>query len=87
MTGEDIEAIIEGRPGPLIDGRPYKSEAFREMAEEYHRRVIEAHKSHSKQALELPRIEAVPIYAGAVAMERDSGNYDSTINESKTSDD
>jgi cell division protease FtsH len=54
VTGEDIEAIIEGRQGPLIDGRPYREPEFLELAEDYHRRVVEAHKSHSSVSVPLP---------------------------------
>jgi cell division protease FtsH len=54
VTGEDIEAIIEGRQGPLIDGRPYHQGTFLELAEDYHRRVVEAHKAHSHVPVPLP---------------------------------
>jgi cell division protease FtsH len=56
VTGDDIEAIIEGREGPLIDGRPYHEPGFLEVAEEYHRLVVSAHKSHSRVAVPLPRL-------------------------------
>jgi cell division protease FtsH len=61
VTGEDVEAIIEGRPGPLIDGRPYRSEAFAELAESYHEQVLEAHKSHAKVGVPLPDLELAPV--------------------------
>jgi cell division protease FtsH len=54
VTGEDVEAIIEGTQGPLIDGRPYHSPAFEEMAEDYHRQVMSAHKTHSPVSVALP---------------------------------
>lgn len=66
VTGEDVEAIIEGRPGPLIDGRPYQSEAFAELAESYHEQVVEAHKSHAKVGVPLPDLELTPV-GGSVA--------------------
>jgi cell division protease FtsH len=59
VTGEDVEAIIEGRQGPLIDGRPYHTQAFKEMAEEYHSQVINAHKAHSKVPVKLPMPEGL----------------------------
>jgi cell division protease FtsH len=59
VTGEDVEAIIEGRQGPLIDGRPYQAHVFAEMAEEYHTQVITAHKAHSKVPLKLPMPEGM----------------------------
>jgi cell division protease FtsH len=61
VTGEDVEAIIEGRPGPLIDGRPYRSETFAELAESYHAQVLEAHKSHAKVRVPLPDLELTPV--------------------------
>jgi cell division protease FtsH len=54
VTGDDIKAIIEGRPGTLIDGTPYGTVEFDRMAEEYHNRVVAAHKGHSKVDIPLP---------------------------------
>jgi cell division protease FtsH len=56
VTGEDIEAIIEGRQGPLIDGRPYHGTDFKEMAETYHAQVVAAHKDHSAVKVPLPSL-------------------------------
>ncbi|HEU4489022.1 MAG TPA: ATPase, partial [Actinomycetota bacterium] len=57
VTGEDVEAIIEGRAGPLIDGRPYHSDAFEELAERYHSQVVEAHKTHERVKVALPELD------------------------------
>ena len=46
LTGDDVQAVIEGRPGPLIDGRAYATPEFLAGAEAYHRLVLEAHRSH-----------------------------------------
>ncbi|MDQ3896803.1 MAG: AAA family ATPase [Actinomycetota bacterium] len=54
VTGEDIKAIIEGRPGTLIDGTPYGTAEFDRLAEEYHNRVLNAHQRHSKVDVPLP---------------------------------
>jgi ATP-dependent Zn protease len=54
VTGEDIHAIIEGRPGPLIDGAPYATAEFARLAEEYHTQVVAAHKGHASVDLPLP---------------------------------
>jgi len=54
VTGDDIEAIIEGRPGTLIDGSPYGTAEFDRMAEDYHTRVVAAHKGHGKVDIPLP---------------------------------
>jgi cell division protease FtsH len=54
VTGDDIKAIIEGRPGMLIDGTPYGTAEFDRLAEEYHNRVVAAHKGHGKVDIALP---------------------------------
>ncbi len=54
ITGEDVLAIIDGRPGPFIDGRVYHTEAFRELAEAYHREILAAHKGRSRAEIPLP---------------------------------
>ncbi|HET7487080.1 MAG TPA: AAA family ATPase [Acidimicrobiales bacterium] len=55
LTGEDIEAIVEGHVGPLVDGRPYHDPEFMTLAEQYHDKVVAAHKAHSPVGLPLPR--------------------------------
>ena len=64
ITGEDVEAVIEGVEGPLIDGRPYHTPAFREAAEAYHARVVAAHQQHAKVDAPLPEL---PVLAGVGA--------------------
>ena len=54
VTGEDIEAIIEGRRGPLLDGRMYHEPEFAEIAERYHRDALSAHRAHAQVELPLP---------------------------------
>lgn len=54
VTGEDIRAIVEARPGTLIDGTPYGTEEFDRLAEDYHNRVLAAHKGHGKVDIPLP---------------------------------
>jgi ATP-dependent Zn protease len=54
LTGEDIQAIIEGRPGPLIDGSVYQKASFLEHAEAYHALVVGAHEQHGKVDVSLP---------------------------------
>jgi hypothetical protein len=54
VTGEDIEAIIEGQRGPLIDGRMYAEPEFLQLAERYHRDALNAHVGHAKVDLALP---------------------------------
>jgi cell division protease FtsH len=59
LTGDDIEAIIEGRPGPLVDGRAYHSPEFADEAEEYHSLALEAHRGHAGVGVALPRLRSL----------------------------
>ncbi len=68
LTGEDVQAIIEGREGPLIDGRVYRAPEFFEKAEAYHAEVVAAHKLHSDVKVPLPALtrpqpESAPVSA------------------------
>ena len=56
VTGDDIRAIIEGRPGTLIDGSPYGSDDFERIAEDYHAQVVAAHKGHGRVEIPLPAL-------------------------------
>jgi cell division protease FtsH len=58
VTGQDVEAIIEGRQGPLIDGRPYRRSEFARMAEAYHSEALGAHKRHAAVKALLPVLAA-----------------------------
>lgn len=55
ITGEDVQAIIEGKVGPLIDGRWYHRPEFIADAERYHAMAARAHRDHSKIEVPLPR--------------------------------
>jgi cell division protease FtsH len=54
VTGEDIEAVIEGRQGPIIDGRPYADAEFMARVESYNTEAVLAHKGHATVNLPLP---------------------------------
>lgn len=54
LTGEDIEAVIEGRRGPLVDGRVYATPEFATIAEDYHAQALLAHAEHGKVRVPLP---------------------------------
>ena len=69
ITGEDIDAIINGYPGPLVDGRPYHQAKFIEVAEAYHQRVISAHREQGRVDM------ALPVFAGEVAAAAAAYNY------------
>ncbi len=70
LTGDDIKAVVDGTPGPLVDGTEYHSPEFAEQAKEYHQRVLIAHKEHAAVEVPLPTLNgqtASP--AGLVAAE------------------
>jgi ATP-dependent Zn protease len=54
LTGDDIKAIVDGTPGPLVDGTGYHSPEFAEQAREYHERVVIAHKEHAPVDVPMP---------------------------------
>jgi cell division protease FtsH len=55
LSGEDVEAVIEGKGGRGVDGRVYKVERFMEVYGEYHERLLDAHLRRSQVALPLPK--------------------------------
>jgi ATP-dependent Zn protease len=80
LTGEDIEAIIEGRQGPLIDGRTYLDPEFHTQAEAYHEVVVAAHETHGHVDVPLPRLNGQGDIPGdasemtALVVDDDDGN-------------
>jgi hypothetical protein len=66
ITGDDVSAVIEGRPGALVDGRPYRDQRFGEELEDYHAAVLRAHKEHSGVEGQIP-IPVPPAPEGALA--------------------
>jgi cell division protease FtsH len=59
ISGQDVVAIIDGQPGPVVDGRPYRTPGFAAQLEEYHDRVVMAH--GGDRALPLPVPVPVPV--------------------------
>jgi len=55
ISGEDVDAVMQGLVGPLVDGRPYKVQENREAIEKYHEAALKAHKGHHKPDIEIPR--------------------------------
>ncbi|GII78683.1 hypothetical protein Sru01_36650 [Sphaerisporangium rufum] len=66
LAGDDVVAVIERRPGPLVDGSGYASDDFYRRLEEYHELAAEAHRTHSRVTAALP--EPVPAGAPVPAM-------------------
>lgn len=54
ISGDDVVAVIEGRLGPTVDGRPYRDPAFVRELEAYHKAAVLAHQNHSAIRLSLP---------------------------------
>jgi hypothetical protein len=54
IAGDDVAAIIEGREGPLVDGRVYVGREFDEVTEAYHAQAVAAHKGHDRVSVPLP---------------------------------
>jgi cell division protease FtsH len=54
LAGEDVVAVLEGRPGEIVDGRPYADPAFIEELEQYHRKAAEAHQKHAPLRTPMP---------------------------------
>jgi ATP-dependent Zn protease len=56
ITGEDVQAIILGTPGPFVDGRVYQDPAFRATLEAYHEAALTAHTSRGTVEIPFPRV-------------------------------
>ena len=54
LSGDDVVAVLEGRQGPLVDGRVYSDPAFVAALETYHAAALEAHRRHAGIAAPLP---------------------------------
>jgi ATP-dependent Zn protease len=68
ITGEDVEAIMEGRSGPTVDGTRYHEPDFLEIAEEYHHSALRAHRNSNRTELHnLPELDRVAAKADGQA--------------------
>ncbi len=54
LSGEDIEAVMEQRPGTSVDGTVYADATFVAQLEDYHSAAAGAHQGHSTVKLALP---------------------------------
>jgi ATP-dependent Zn protease len=71
VSGDDVEAIIEGREGSLVDGRPYHEAAFMQDVERYHEAALVAHKAHSAVDVMMPA--TAPVGAAIAGNGRGNG--------------
>jgi cell division protease FtsH len=74
ITGDDVEAIIEGREGPNIDGRRYHDARFLEELEAYHVACSAAHLQHGGVEGTIPVPVPPPPVGALVAAQQSSGN-------------
>jgi ATP-dependent Zn protease len=72
LTGEDVIAVLEGRPGPLVDGTPYTEPELVSELEAYHEAAVEAHRRHAAIRTPLPRLVPAPAGSGAGIGESDA---------------
>jgi ATP-dependent Zn protease len=56
ISGDDVAAVIEGRQGPLVDGRVYAEPEFRERLLQYHAAAVEAHAVRHERPPALPEL-------------------------------
>ncbi|MEJ3655689.1 AAA family ATPase [Actinomycetes bacterium KLBMP 9759] len=54
LSGDDVEAIIDRRPGDTMDGTAYADPEFVAQLEEYHAAAAGAHRGHTGVTLALP---------------------------------
>jgi cell division protease FtsH len=62
LSGEDVNAVLEGTRGPLVDGAPYADDAFIAKLREYHLAAKRAHHEHNQPQVSLPVAEREPAY-------------------------
>ncbi len=60
LAGDDVVAVLERRPGPLVDGTAYRQEALVREIEAYHRAALTAHRNHTTLSLVLPPLPEQP---------------------------
>ncbi|MFB4315675.1 AAA family ATPase [Actinomadura sp. 21ATH] len=61
LQGDDVAAVIEGRAGPLVDGRIYADAAFARKLESYHQAALAAHRGRTPVRLALPAVPEPPV--------------------------
>ncbi len=60
ISGSDVEAVIEGSPGPTIDGRVYRDPVFMAELEAYHVEVMRQMRAKGPVEIRLPRRDPAP---------------------------
>ncbi|MGI5126496.1 AAA family ATPase [Pseudonocardia sp. CA-107938] len=68
LSGEDIEAIMSGTEGPLVDGRIYADPEYQRQLEAYHDEVVQLRRGQTAKVITLPPVpehEEEPTQAAA----------------------
>ncbi len=73
LTGEDVIAVLEGRPGPLVDGTPYTEPDLLAELESYHEAAIEAHRQHAAIRTPLPVLRPASSTGASASAAADQG--------------
>ncbi len=74
ISGSDVEAVIEGTPGPTIDGRMYRDPVFMAELEAYHAEVVRQMRAKGPVEIRLPRRDPPPQLALAASVPDQNGN-------------
>jgi ATP-dependent Zn protease len=61
ISGEDVAAVIEGREGPLVDGRAYKDRKTKKLLEDYHKKAVAAHNVRDGRPPALPDLPMLSV--------------------------
>ena len=60
ISGDDVRAVIECRPGPLVDGSVYGTAEMRQALEDYHAAAVAAHEVRDARPPALPQLPGTP---------------------------
>ncbi|GEL18402.1 AAA family ATPase [Pseudonocardia asaccharolytica] len=73
LSGEDVEAVLSGAKGPMVDGSVYTDPDFLARLEEYHAAVVGAHRGHTGVQIGLPGAQPAPVPASRAISEPEPG--------------
>jgi cell division protease FtsH len=74
LSGDDVEAVLDGRPGATVDGTVYTDAEFVARLEAYHAAAVGAHRGHTTVEFAMPAGGRLPGPASgsAAAVRRDA---------------
>jgi ATP-dependent Zn protease len=55
LSGEDVQAVMRGDSGPVVNGRVYADPRFLPVIEQYHQAHVDAHVNHRAVSVPLPK--------------------------------